>query len=266
MRIARVIDTSGAQVYAAATHEGQLHRIVGDITSPSVEITDEPVEVRRWLPPIEPRTIICVGLNYRKHAEEGGKPIPERPLLFMKNPAAAIGHDQPILLPKVCGDEVDYECELAVVIKQDTRDISVENALDAVWGYTCGNDVSARKWQFELGGGQWIRAKGFDTFAPLGPYLVTPDEIPDPNKLPIRTLLNGHIVQESNTSDMIFSVAELISFISQDTTVQAGTVILTGTPSGVGWWRQPRRVLEHGDAISVHIDGVGILNNSVLKA
>lgn len=266
MRIARVIDENGQMTWAALHDDGQLRRIVDTEDGTQKHIIDEIVTAQHWLSPIDPGAIICVGLNYRKHAEEGGKPIPERPLLFMKNPAAAIGHEQPILLPKVCGDEVDYECELAVIIKENVRDVSVENALDAVWGYTCANDVSARIWQFELSGGQWIRAKGFDTFAPLGPFLVTTDEAPDPNNLPIRTRLNGQVVQESNTADMIFSVAELISFISQDTTLLAGTVILTGTPSGVGWFSEPRRTLQEGDTVSIEIDGIGTLTNPVQQA
>jgi 2-keto-4-pentenoate hydratase/2-oxohepta-3-ene-1,7-dioic acid hydratase in catechol pathway len=171
---------------------------------------------------------------------------------------------EPILLPRhLHSDQVDYECELAVVIGRDCKNVSVEDALDYVLGYTCANDVSARDWQKNHGGGQWVKGKSFDTFCPLGPILVTADRIPNPQILPIRTILNGQIRQESFTGDMIFSVAEIIAFLSGSTTLQAGTVILTGTPPGVGVAADPPRFLNLGDEVVIEITGIGRMQNSV---
>jgi 2-keto-4-pentenoate hydratase/2-oxohepta-3-ene-1,7-dioic acid hydratase in catechol pathway len=161
-------------------------------------------------------------------------------------------------------DQVDYECELAVVIGRECKNVPVEDALDYVLGYTCANDVSARDWQKFQGGGQWIKGKSFDTFCPLGPILLTADRIPNPQILPIRTILNGEIRQESYTGDMIFSVAELIAFLSGSTTLLPGTVILTGTPPGVGVAANPQRFLKPGDEVVIEITGIGRLKNSVL--
>ena len=159
--------------------------------------------------------------------------------------------------------QVDYEGELAVVIGTTCKNVSREKALDHVLGYTCANDVSARDWQKQWGGGQWCRGKSFDTFAPLGPYLVTPDEIPNPNALEIATRVNGEVLQQSNTADMIFDVPALIEFLSGETTLAAGTVILTGTPSGVGLGRTPQRWLQPGDRVEIEIEGIGVLENGV---
>ena len=170
----------------------------------------------------------------------------------------------PIILPRhLHSDQVDYECELAVVIGRDCKNVSVADALDFVLGYTCGNDVSARDWQKFNGGGQWVKAKSFDSFCPLGPVLVTADRIPNPQILPIRTILNGQIHQESYTGDMIFSVAEIIAFLSGSTTLLAGTVILTGTPPGVGMASEPPHFLNPGDEVVVEITGIGSLKNPV---
>ncbi|HIJ65083.1 MAG TPA: fumarylacetoacetate hydrolase family protein, partial [Candidatus Hydrogenedentes bacterium] len=190
MRIARVIDRDDRTTWAVEQKDGQLLRIEGDPLSPGARLTDKLVAPQRWLPPIEPSAIFCIGLNYRKHAEESGAPLPEEPVVFMKNPAAATGHLEAIRIPKVCEDEVDYEAELAVVIDKTCRDVSRDEALEYVVGYTCANDVSARVWQQKRGGGQWVRGKSFDTFAPMGPVLLTPDEIPDPKALSIRCELN----------------------------------------------------------------------------
>jgi 2-keto-4-pentenoate hydratase/2-oxohepta-3-ene-1,7-dioic acid hydratase in catechol pathway len=160
-------------------------------------------------------------------------------------------------------DEVDYECELAVVIGRPCKNVSRQRALDYVLGYTCCNDVSARDWQLKRGGGQWCRGKSFDTFSPLGPCLVTRDELPNPNELAIRTTLNGEVMQDWNTNDMIFDVPTLIEFLSGSTTLPAGTVILTGTPHGVGMVRKPPRWLRAGDVVSIEIEGIGTLTNPV---
>jgi len=266
MKIARVIDEMGMAVYATQEADGTLHRLQGDPFSGSSLQTGEPVRVQSWLQPVPPVAILCIGLNYRKHAEESGKGLPEYPVLFMKNLSAAAAHEQPILIPKVCGDEVDYEAELAVVIGRMAHDVPQASALDYVLGYTAANDVSARIWQSKRGGSQWVRGKSFDTFAPMGPVLLTPDEMPDPNDLAIRSELNGEVMQSSNTGDMIFDVATLISFLSQDTTLVPGTVILTGTPAGVGWARDPKVTLKAGDTVSVEIEGIGRLTNPVAAA
>lgn len=265
MKLARILDANNQVAYAAQQKDGRLLKIEGDVTNGESRITEEEVKPVHWLPPLDPTAILCIGLNYRKHAEEGGAAIPEYPVLFMKNPAAATGHNEPIKLPGVCKEEVDYEAELAVVIGKPTYNVSKEDALSHVLGYTCGNDVSARIWQSKLGGSQWCRGKGFDTFAPLGPVLVTPDEVPDPNALAIKTVLNGETMQASNTKDMIFDVPTLISFLSEDTTLLPGTVIMTGTPEGVGWARDPKVVLKAGDTVAIEIEGLGRLENPVIE-
>ncbi len=263
MRLVRILDKNDQVVYAVEQTDGRLLKLEGDISGGESQITDEAVEPSRWLPPLDPTAILCIGLNYRRHAEESGASVPEYPVLFMKNPAAPTGHREPIRLPAVCADEVDYEAELAVVIGKPARNVSKKDALDYVLGYMCSNDVSARIWQSKRGGSQWCRGKGFDTFAPLGPVLVTRDEVPDPNALAITSSLNGETMQSSNTKDMIFDVPTLISFLSEDTTLLPGTVILTGTPEGVGWARNPKVLLKPGDTIAVEIEGLGRLENPV---
>jgi 2-keto-4-pentenoate hydratase/2-oxohepta-3-ene-1,7-dioic acid hydratase in catechol pathway len=172
----------------------------------------------------------------------------------------------PIVLPrKLRSDEVDYECELAVVIGRTCKNVSKADALKYVLGYTCANDVSARDWQGKWGGSQWCRGKTFDTFAPLGPCLVTADEIPNPNQLSIRTILNGQVMQDWNTNDMIFNVPTLIEFLSGSTTLRAGTVILTGTPHGIGAARKPPVFLKHGDTVSIELEKIGTLTNPVIE-
>jgi 2-keto-4-pentenoate hydratase/2-oxohepta-3-ene-1,7-dioic acid hydratase in catechol pathway len=258
MKITRYQDAQGMIHWAA---DG--FRMEGDLFG-SCTVTDEPAEVAQCLAPVSPAVILCVGLNFRKHAEEMKSPIPEHPVVFMKNPAAVQHPEAPILIPThLASSKVDYECELAVVIRRTCRNVRREEALDYVLGYTCGNDVSARDWQKEWGGGQWCRAKSFDTFCPLGPCLVTPDELTHPHTLTIRTLVNGDVRQESNTADMIFDVPSLIEFLSGSTTLLPGTVILTGTPGGVGMGMKPPRWLQVGDAVSIEIEGIGTLTNPV---
>ena len=225
---------------------------------------DRPAEVRKILAPIAPSQILGIGLNYRRHAEETKAKIPDYPVLFGKGLNALQNPGDPILIPThLPSKEVDYECELAVVIKKACKNVSRRDALGFVLGYTCANDVSARDWQKKKGGGQWSRGKSFDSFCPLGPCLVTADEIPDPSGLAIRTILNGETVQDCNTSDMIFDVPALIEFLSGSTTLLAGTVILTGTPHGVGMAAVPPRWLAPGDIVSVEIEKIGILTNPV---
>ena len=211
------------------------------------------------LPPVEPRQIVAIGLNYRDHAREGGKAVPEAPLVFIKTPNTVIGPDEAIVLPDMASAEVDYEAELVVVIGKRARNVSVAEARDVVLGYTCGNDVSARDCQMRLDK-QWARAKCFDTFAPLGPWIET--EL-DPGRCDIRSTLNEEVMQESNTAEMVFSCDELVSYVSHCMTLYPGSVIFTGTPAGVGWTREPAVFLRPGDVITVEIEGIGCLTNRV---
>jgi 2-keto-4-pentenoate hydratase/2-oxohepta-3-ene-1,7-dioic acid hydratase in catechol pathway len=206
--------------------------------------------------------ILCIGLNYRRHAAESGMAEPERPLLFIKPTSTLCGHGDPILYPAQTG-ELDYECELAVLIGEAAKNVSEDDALDYVLGYTCANDVSARDWQLKLDK-QWARGKSFDTFCPLGPALIPAADIPDPNALRIQTRVNGATMQDSNTADMIFSVRQIISYLSKDMTLLPGTVILTGTPEGVAMGRTPHPWLKPGDVTEVEIEGIGILKNQVV--
>ena len=263
MKIIRYQDKSGKRHYGNMGADGASKRIEGDIFG-SYKVSEETADVAKLLAPIEPRQILCIGLNYRRHAEETKVKLPERPILFVKGVNTLQHPGEPILIPtRFASAEVDYECELAVVIGKDCKNVSKEEALDYVLGYTCANDVSARDWQIKWGGGQWCRGKFFDTFAPLGPCLVTTDEIPNPNALAIATLLNGERVQDWTTSDMIFDVPSLIAFLSGSTTLPAGTVILTGTPHGVGMARQPQLWLKDGDEVTIEIEGIGRLTNPV---
>ncbi len=221
----------------------------------------------KLLCPIEPRAILCVGLNYRQHAEETGAELPEHPVLFMKNIGATHHPGEPIKLPGCSlGPEVDYEVELGVVIGKPTRDVAEADALSHVFGYTVANDVSARRWQKHGGAGQWVRGKSFDTFCPFGPCLVTADELPDPQNLRLTTTLNGSIMQDSNTSDMIFPVARLLAELSKDMTLLPGTLLLTGTPQGVGVAREPKVFMKDGDTVTCAIDGIGELTNPVQES
>jgi 2-keto-4-pentenoate hydratase/2-oxohepta-3-ene-1,7-dioic acid hydratase in catechol pathway len=211
-------------------------------------------------------SLLCIGLNYRHHAVESGGKIPEYPVVFMKQTAAVQNPNDPIVLPRFLrSDEVDYECELAVVIGKKCKNVSRDRALDFVLGYTCNNDVSSRDWQFKWGGTQWCRSKTFDTFAPLGPCLVTTDEIPNPNALAIKLDINGEVFQDWNTNDMIFDVPRLIEFLSGSTTLLPGTVIITGTPHGVGFAQKPPRWLKPGDVCNVTIEKIGTLTNPVIE-
>ncbi|HZP31403.1 MAG TPA: fumarylacetoacetate hydrolase family protein [Acidimicrobiia bacterium] len=213
------------------------------------------------LPIDVPGKIICVGLNYRDHAEEQGTTLPEAPLLFAKWQNTLIGPGDPIVIPPVV-TKCDYEAELGVVIGRRVRDVSVENALEAVAGYVCVNDVSARDLQFA--DGQWTRGKSPDTFCPVGPKLVPRDEIPDPQVLPIRAILNGQTVQESTTANMIFGVADVIAYVTRTVTLEPGDLIATGTPAGVGAFRKPPLYMQPGDEVTIEIEGIGALTNPVV--
>jgi 2-keto-4-pentenoate hydratase/2-oxohepta-3-ene-1,7-dioic acid hydratase in catechol pathway len=206
-----------------------------------------------------PQKIVCVGLNYRDHAEEQGVALPERPLLFAKWPNTLIGNGEPIRIPPI-SQQVDYEAELGVVIGRRASGVGVDDALSFVEGYVVANDVSGRDLQFA--DGQWVRGKSLDTFLPVGD-LVPAADVPDPQALPIRAVLNGDVLQDSNTSNMIFGVAEIVSFVSQAITLEPGDLIITGTPAGVGAFRDPQIWLKPGDEITIEIDGLGSITNPV---
>jgi len=212
------------------------------------------------LPIDRPSKIVCVGLNYRDHAEEQGAPLPEAPLLFAKWQNSLIGPGEPIVIPPLV-TRTDYEAELGVVIGSRIRGVSAENALEAVAGYICVNDVSARDLQFA--DGQWTRGKSPDTFCPIGPRLVPREEVPDPQSLAIRAILNGETMQDSTTANMVFGVAEIIAYVTQTITLEPGDLIATGTPAGVGAFRDPKVFMKPGDEVTIEIEGIGALTNPV---
>lgn len=206
-----------------------------------------------------PGKIIAIGLNYADHAAEGNVKKPEEPLIFAKFPNSINGPGKVISWPANITEKVDFEAELAVVIGEKTADCDPDRALTKVFGYTCGNDVSARDLQF--GDKQWVRGKSLDSFCPIGPWIVTRDEIKDPQELAISSRLNGKIMQQSNTANMIFSVAELISYLSRHFTLEPGDIIMTGTPSGVGVFREPPIFMQNDDLIEIEIAEIGTLKN-----
>ena len=240
-----------------APRPGRERDRIGPAGSRSGKNSSVPVPIER------PGKIICVGLNYRDHAEEQGVDLPEEPLLFAKWPNALIGPGEPIVIPPIV-TKCDYEAELAVVIGARAKDVSAENALEAVAGYVCVNDVSARDLQFA--DGQWTRGKSPDTFCPVGPALVPRDEVPDAQNLAMRAILNGETMQDSTTANMVFGVAELIAYITRTITLEPGDLIATGTPAGVGVFRDPPVFLRPGDEITIEIEGLGTLTNPVAAA
>lgn len=264
MRIIRFIDTDNVVQYGYDYADSSAAILQGNLFGKYKETQDRK-RVKKLLAPLEPTAILCIGLNYHRHAQETGSELPRHPVLFMKNPAALNNPMDPIVLPTSCLDppQVDYEAELAVVIGRAAKNVPAARALEHVLGYTAGNDVSARRWQKNAGGGQWVLGKSFDTFCPLGPALVTADEIPDPQNLQLQCVLNGQVMQDANTSDMIFSVALLIEFLTTGMTLLPGTVILTGTPSGVGYVRKPPVYLKAGDEVEIKIERIGSLLNPV---
>jgi 2-keto-4-pentenoate hydratase/2-oxohepta-3-ene-1,7-dioic acid hydratase in catechol pathway len=257
--------TPSGPAYAALQPDGTVLEVTGDPLAGTHRITDRVITPSKLLTPVPATLIIGIGLNYAKHAAEGGKAPPDRPMWFVKLPGSAQNPADPIRLPaNQPTEKADYEAELAIVIGRDCLNATKETALSYVLGYTCANDVSARDWQRDFGGGQFCHAKSFDTFCPIGPVLVTPDELANPNALRIRSILNGTVMQDSTTADMIFDVATTIAFLSADKTLPAGTIILTGTPEGVGFARKPPVWLNPGDTIAIEIEGIGTLTNPVV--
>jgi 2-keto-4-pentenoate hydratase/2-oxohepta-3-ene-1,7-dioic acid hydratase in catechol pathway len=209
----------------------------------------------------DPRKIICIGLNYKDHAAESGSPIPKEPILFSKYPTSLIGHGENIVLPPV-SSEVDYEAELVIVVGKKGKNLSASTAMEHVAGYACGHDVSARDWQLKKDGKQWMVGKTFDTFAPVGPVMVTADEAGDPHNLAIKLRLNGRTMQDSSTKQLIFGVGEILAYLSQVFTLEPGDLIFTGTPPGVGFAKKPPVFLKAGDVVEVEIEGLGVLKNA----
>jgi 2-keto-4-pentenoate hydratase/2-oxohepta-3-ene-1,7-dioic acid hydratase in catechol pathway len=223
-----------------------------------------PLDSVKLLAPVpRPEKVICVGLNYADHARETGKELPNEPVIFNKFVTAISSPGDPIVLPRVTR-KVDYEAELVVVIGRGGRHIAREVALNHVAGYCCGNDVSARDWQTGKPAGQWLLGKSFDTFAPMGPELVTGDELGDPGNLRVQLRLNGQTMQDSSTKQFIFSIPELIAYVSGVCTLRTGDVLFTGTPPGVGFARKPPVYLQAGDQVEVEIERIGVLRNRVI--
>jgi 2-keto-4-pentenoate hydratase/2-oxohepta-3-ene-1,7-dioic acid hydratase in catechol pathway len=297
MRIIRFLTNGGTEaVYGVQPAEGAAEAEVLDVASgidpmtgirsqlmpEDFKLSGKKAKIEKLLAPIQPVNLFCIGLNYKEHAVESQMPFPARPVVFMKPTSTACAHGDEILIP-ACeqkfigakGDvapdsveigETDYECELAIIIGKACKNVSEADALKYVLGYTCCNDVSAREWQFRAGAGQWIKGKSFDTFAPLGPCMTTSDEITDPQTLPIKTHLNGKTVQNHTTGDMIFTCAQIVSYLSQDLTLLPGTVIITGTPQGVGFAMKPCLWLRDGDSVTIEIGSIGSLTNKCVKA
>jgi 2-keto-4-pentenoate hydratase/2-oxohepta-3-ene-1,7-dioic acid hydratase in catechol pathway len=262
MKIIRHLTAKGP-AWATLQSDGTACAINGNLFG-EWTLTMRPVMVGELLAPVDATTIFGIGLNYRKHAEELGIPLAERPLVFIKSGNTVQHPGGLIEIPRTLVSEaVDYEGELAVVIGKPCKNATRENALDFVLGYTVANDVSARDWQFKLGAGQFCQGKSFDTFCPLGPVLITADELGDASGLALTTTVNGEMRQTGNTADLIFDVRELIVFLSASKTLPAGTVILTGTPGGAGHTMKPPVYLKAGDVVSVEIAGIGVLTNAI---
>ncbi len=266
MRLIRFLcENSDTPLFGILRADGSAEPLDGDLFG-AWQPSGRSVRIAKLLAPLQPSVILAIGLNYREHALETRQPLPEFPVLFMKSPWVTQNPGDPIVIPAhLASTQVDYEAELVVILGKTCKNATPENALDNVLGYTCGNDVTARDWQKSFGGNQWCRGKSFDTFAPLGPCIVTPDEIPDPQALKLRALVNGEVRQCASTADQIFSVADLIVFLSGSTTLPAGTAIFTGTPSGAGFARTPPVYLKPGDTVTVAIDGIGELTNPVTR-
>ena len=260
MKIARVSNGQG-DIFHAVFADGKFRRIAGDIFG-SHQLTDE-VYARdsvRLLAPVEPVNVICIGLNYGLHAKESMMNAPKHPLIFIKTTNTVVGPEDNIVIPAAAPDEVDYEAELVIVIGKKAKNVSREDAFSYIFGYTCGNDVSARDCQLKQDS-QWARGKSFDTFCPIGPWIET--EM-DAEHARITGRLNGAVMQDSNTDDMLFPVSEIVSFCSRHMTLLPGTIIMSGTPEGVGFARKTPVFMKPGDVFEVEIEGIGTLKNTCI--
>lgn len=265
MKIIRFLSSDETIVYGvfdpARPEEAAV--IDGDIFEDYI-VTGTAKKIKKILPPVSPPNVFALGFSYGKHAEETDVKYPEIPVVFLKATSSIIGPGEPIILPKAGPEEVDYEAELAVIVGKEVKNVSPSEAGNYIFGYTCANDVSARDWQFHKQKHQWARGKSFDTFCPIGPYIVTADEIEYPDNLKIKSVLNGTVMQDSSTSDMFFTVAQIVSDLSQSLTLLPGTIIMTGTPEGVGFTREPPVFLRGGDTITVIIEQIGELTSPVI--
>jgi 2-keto-4-pentenoate hydratase/2-oxohepta-3-ene-1,7-dioic acid hydratase in catechol pathway len=263
MPLIRFIDDKGIVRWGSVVDDQCARPVTGDVYG-EYQVAASTVPIIARLAPAEPPNILAIGRNYGEHAKEMNAEVETEPLVFLKATSCVIGPDESIILPQSAPTEVDFEAELAVVIGRAGKNISNRDAMQHVLGYTCANDISARDCQ-KRRDKQWARGKSFDTFCPLGPVLIPRDDI-DPKNLTIRSILNGEVMQQGNTSDMIFGIAELISFLSHQFRLLSGTVILTGTPPGVGAARIPPVFLRAGDQITVEIEGIGSLCNPVIAS
>lgn len=263
MRIVRFL-SNGKIHFGQRVDQRTALRIDGPVPG-LFRVTEQALRIDKLLAPIVPTDILCIGLNYREHARESNSTIPDHPMLFIKAGNTLNNPLDPIHIPRN-SSKIDFEAELAVVIGRDARHVPAERVGEYILGYTIANDVSARDWQHDprLGGGQFARGKSFDGFCPLGPEIVTADEVRTPNNLRLRSLLNGRLMQDDTTADMIFNVPALIESVSSTMTLRAGSVLLTGTPSGVGGARKPPVFMRAGDTIAIEIDGIGRLENPVV--
>lgn len=262
MKIVRWQDMHGKPMYGKCVDDAHALPIWGELFGDH-SFGETPVPIGPRLAPVDPPNIIAIGRNYADHAKEmKAEAPPEEPLIFLKATSSVVGPEDSIILPRSAPNEVDFEAELAVVIGRIAKNVTESDALSFVFGYTCANDVSARDCQ-KRRDKQWARGKSFDTFCPLGPHIVTADELTS-NNLAVRSYLNGKLMQDGNTGDMIFSVAQLVSYVSHQFTLLPGTIILTGTPAGVGSARNPPVFLGSGDEFSVEIAGIGRLSNRVV--
>ncbi|MDZ4769382.1 MAG: fumarylacetoacetate hydrolase family protein [Chloroflexota bacterium] len=253
-------ELEGETLYGLAWPDNNMRSLIRRGITPSRTYERFPLASATIKAPLIPGKIIAIGKNYAEHAKETGGAVPDSPLMFAKLPSAIIGHRDTIAWRTSITNQVDWECELAVVIGKTAKNVSEADALKYVFGYTLANDVTAR--DLQNSDSQWTRAKGLDTFCPLGPVIVTKDAIPDPQNVGLRTMVNAELMQNGNTSDMVFGVAALIAYISSQITLDPGDVILTGTPSGVGSGMNPQRSLSDGDVVTVSADAIGDLTNS----
>jgi 2-keto-4-pentenoate hydratase/2-oxohepta-3-ene-1,7-dioic acid hydratase in catechol pathway len=265
MKLIRFVSQDGRILWGVKgdPEEKTVKPIRGNIYG-EFEILPQEIKIKKLLSPVSPPNIMGIGLNYKQHAAETGIPHPEIPIMFLKAAGTLVGPGDPIVLPRAGPYQVDCEAELAIVIGKTVKNIRKEEAMDCVLGYTCANDVSARDWQIRKQKTQWTRGKSFDSFCPVGPWVVTKDEIPNPQNLKIQSDINGRIYQDSSTSDMIFDIPTIISNLSQSTTLFAGTIILTGTPHGIGFTRIPPVFLQDGDVVTISIEKIGHLINPVI--
>lgn len=270
MRLGRAVTADGSTVVVEQVGERLYAVDADDVVSAASALRRRagrqgraPLDGARLVTPLQPGKIVAIGLNYLDHIRECGLDRPSTPLVFTKFTTSVVGPGDDIVIDRRLTARVDWEVELAAVIGRTTRDVPVSEALGSVMGYTVANDVSARDVQFA--DGQWVRGKSLDTFCPLGPVVVTADEVTDPQGLGLRTLVNGETVQESSTAQMIFGVADLVSYCSRSFTLEPGDVLLTGTPWGCGEFMDPQRHLLAGDVVEVEIDGIGALRNPVVE-